>query len=73
MKSCRTDNTSKGIVTKFTMKTFPQTDVWGGVLFYSQAALPNLKVAIATFNAQVKDPKASILTSLIYEANNVCN
>ena len=55
------------------MKTFPQTDVWGGVLFYSQAVLPNLKVAIATFNAQVKDPKASILTSLVYEANNVCN
>lgn len=55
------------------MKTFPQTDVWGGILIYSEESLPNLTVAIATFNAQVNDPKASILTSLSYAGNNVYN
>lgn len=53
------------------MKTFPQTDVWGGILVYSQAALPNLRSAIPTFNTQVNDPKASILTSFNFAGNEV--
>ena len=55
------------------MRTFPQTDVWGGVLVYSPESLPDLTAAIATFNAQVNDPKASTLTSLNYAGNIVCS
>ncbi|KAF8632474.1 hypothetical protein AX15_001873 [Amanita polypyramis BW_CC] len=53
-----------GIVTKFTMKTFPQTHVWGGIVTYTEDSIPAVKAAVTKFVDTVSDPKASIITAL---------
>ncbi|EJT99163.1 FAD-binding domain-containing protein [Dacryopinax primogenitus] len=50
-----------GIVTQFTMKAYPQTDVWGGSITYPVTELNAVANAIIQFNSQNTDPKASIL------------
>ncbi|KAF8188907.1 hypothetical protein K438DRAFT_2145941 [Mycena galopus ATCC 62051] len=49
----------KGIVTQFTMKTFPQ--VKGGLLSYAPAQIPAVSAAVAQFAANITDPKAAII------------
>ncbi|KAF5327189.1 hypothetical protein D9619_004973 [Psilocybe cf. subviscida] len=51
-----------GIVTKFTLKVFPQTQVWGGLIFNAESMIPAVSAATAKFQAEVKDPKAAIIT-----------
>ncbi|KAJ7183741.1 FAD-binding domain-containing protein [Mycena filopes] len=53
----------KGIVTQFTLKTFPQGQVWGGYLTYTVAEIPAVNAAVAKFANTVTDPKAAILPS----------
>ncbi|KAI0952944.1 hypothetical protein AcW1_007293 [Taiwanofungus camphoratus] len=51
-----------GIVTKFTLKVFPQTEVWGGAIII----LGNenqVNAATAKYAATVTDPKATLLTT----------
>lgn len=55
-----------GIVTEFTMKAFPQTAVWGGILIYDQKALPAVRTAATAFLKNNKDPKASIITTVAF-------
>ncbi|KAI0340262.1 FAD-binding domain-containing protein [Trametopsis cervina] len=55
-----------GIVTKFTFKTFPQSQVWGGILVYGGDQLTAVNNATAKFADQVKDPKAQIITTYNY-------
>ncbi|KAF8551796.1 FAD-binding domain-containing protein [Imleria badia] len=60
-----------GIVTRFTLKTFPQSQVWGGVTifpttFITQYVLGEITQATANFVANNKDPKAAIITSYNY-------
>ncbi|KAF8188904.1 hypothetical protein K438DRAFT_1936224 [Mycena galopus ATCC 62051] len=50
-----------GIVTQFTLKTFPQGQVWGGLLTYTLAQIPAVSAAVAQFAANVTDPKAAII------------
>ena len=45
------------------MKTFPQTQVWGGIVMYTEAAIPAIKAAVTKFVDTVTDPKASIITA----------
>ncbi|KAF8879383.1 FAD-binding domain-containing protein [Infundibulicybe gibba] len=52
-----------GIVTRFTLKTFPQTQVWGGVITYTADNIPAVSAATAEFSDKVTDPKASIITT----------
>ncbi|KAF9531543.1 FAD-binding domain-containing protein [Crepidotus variabilis] len=52
-----------GIVTKFTLKTFPQTQVWGGVMTIPFTEHSKVSAATANFAANVTDPKASIITT----------
>ncbi|KAF9449794.1 FAD-binding domain-containing protein [Macrolepiota fuliginosa MF-IS2] len=52
-----------GIVTRFTLKTFPQTQVWGGLITVTAPFIDQISAATADFSANVKDPKASILTT----------
>ncbi|KAJ7459238.1 FAD dependent oxidoreductase [Mycena latifolia] len=49
----------KGIVTQFTLKTYPQ----GGFAFYSADQIPAISAAIEKFSSNVTDPKAGILPS----------
>ncbi|KAI5120527.1 hypothetical protein M0805_004535 [Coniferiporia weirii] len=53
-----------GIVTKFTLQTFPQGQVWGGLIIYLGDKLDALAEATANFSANNTDPKAQIITEL---------
>lgn len=50
----------KGIVTRFTLRTFPQGKVWGGLLTYTSAQVSAISAAIAAFSASSTDPKAGL-------------
>ncbi|KII86811.1 hypothetical protein PLICRDRAFT_30995 [Plicaturopsis crispa FD-325 SS-3] len=52
-----------GIVTKFTLKTFPQTKVWGGLVTFGEAVLDKVSAATVAFGTNVTDPKAAIITA----------
>ncbi|KAI0062516.1 FAD-binding domain-containing protein [Artomyces pyxidatus] len=51
-----------GIVTKFTFKSYPQTDVWGGLLEISAEYLEQFKAAFVSYAAQT-DKKASLVAA----------
>ncbi|KAJ7494855.1 FAD dependent oxidoreductase [Mycena galericulata] len=50
-----------GIVTQFTLKTFPQGQVWGGLITYTVAEIPAVSAAVEAFAANVTDPKAAMI------------
>ncbi|KAG9308226.1 hypothetical protein JVU11DRAFT_12244 [Chiua virens] len=50
-----------GIVTKFAFRTFPQGQIWGGLISYSLDARDQFMSATANFSANNKDPKAQII------------
>ncbi|KAG2356935.1 hypothetical protein BDR07DRAFT_1299082 [Suillus spraguei] len=50
----------RGIVTRVTVKTYPQGQVWGGRVSYGPGQWENATSAIANFWANVHDTKASI-------------
>ncbi|KAF5356904.1 hypothetical protein D9756_006848 [Leucocoprinus leucothites] len=52
-----------GIVTRFTLQTFPQTQVWGGLITVTAPFIDQISAATADFAANVTDPKASIITT----------
>ncbi|KAG5649719.1 hypothetical protein H0H81_002373 [Sphagnurus paluster] len=52
-----------GIVTRFTLQTFPQGQVWGGLINYLSPQIPAVAAATAAFSASVTDPKASIIST----------
>ncbi|TFY59437.1 hypothetical protein EVG20_g7794 [Dentipellis fragilis] len=60
-----------GIVTKFTMKAFPQTDIWGGYLIVPASEMDALFDAVAKWNIEASDPKAAINTAFIYAEGEV--
>ncbi|RDX52375.1 FAD dependent oxidoreductase [Lentinus brumalis] len=50
-----------GIVTKFTLKTYPQTEVWGGLITITADQLEAVNNATVKFAQTVTDPKAAVL------------
>ncbi|KAG5726241.1 6-hydroxy-D-nicotine oxidase [Termitomyces sp. T112] len=52
-----------GIVTRFTLKTFPQGQVWAGSITYTFDRIPSVTAATAKFSSTVTDPKAVIITT----------
>ncbi|KAJ3772061.1 hypothetical protein EV361DRAFT_448626 [Lentinula raphanica] len=52
-----------GIVTRFTLRTFPQTQVWGGLITYTENEISKVINATYTFASNVTDPKAAIITT----------
>lgn len=55
-----------GIVTQFTLKAYPQGQVWGGIIL-TVGEFDLLANATANFYANVTDPKASIISTFNYE------
>ncbi|KAG9316804.1 hypothetical protein JVU11DRAFT_2869 [Chiua virens] len=55
-----------GIVTKFTLKVFPQAQVWGGFIVYTADVIDQVNQATANFAANNSDPKAAIITAYNY-------
>ncbi|THG96512.1 hypothetical protein EW026_g5333 [Hermanssonia centrifuga] len=53
----------KGIVTKFTMKTYPQSQVWGGLITFTADQLSKVNDATVNFSTNIVDPKAAIITT----------
>ncbi|KAH8982075.1 FAD-binding domain-containing protein [Lactarius akahatsu] len=59
-----------GIVTKFTFKSFPQGNVWGGAIQYTPGQLDAVKAATAEFG-KVTDTKAALITTFVYTPEGV--
>ncbi|KAF9810220.1 hypothetical protein IEO21_07062 [Rhodonia placenta] len=55
-----------GIVTQFTLKTFPQGQVWGGTIL-ALGEFDKIATATANFYANVTDPKASIISTFNWD------
>ncbi|KIJ12300.1 hypothetical protein PAXINDRAFT_118261 [Paxillus involutus ATCC 200175] len=55
-----------GIVTKFTLRTFPQGSVWGGTLIMDETGIDPLIDATQNFIEKNYDPKAAIITTYSY-------
>ncbi|KAJ3993016.1 hypothetical protein F5050DRAFT_1849452, partial [Lentinula boryana] len=51
---------SFGIVTKFTLKTYPQTEVWGGSIIYSGTEFASVSAAVLNYTSNNKDIKTGI-------------
>ncbi|KAI0262277.1 hypothetical protein BGY98DRAFT_1050297, partial [Russula aff. rugulosa BPL654] len=56
-----------GIVTKFILESYPQTDVWGGLRFYNESQLNAIKKALLKYD-QNNDVKASSGVSWTYSS-----
>ncbi|KAK0199361.1 FAD dependent oxidoreductase [Desarmillaria ectypa] len=59
-----------GIVTQFTLKTFPQGTVWGGSATYSVDNISAFTTALAKFSSEVSDPKAAIVLGYAYSGSS---
>ncbi|KIM38915.1 hypothetical protein M413DRAFT_239222 [Hebeloma cylindrosporum] len=55
-----------GIVTKFTLRTFPQTQVWGGSIATDSQHIAEVMAATAAFSSKVTDPKAAMINQYVY-------
>jgi len=53
-------------VTKFTMQTFPQTQVWGGNIVFGSDDISDATAATAAFYSKVTDPKAAMIMVYSY-------
>ncbi|KAI0262278.1 hypothetical protein BGY98DRAFT_1050305 [Russula aff. rugulosa BPL654] len=56
-----------GIVTKFTMNSYPQSLIWGGFLFYDESQLSAVKSALVNFQEK-NDTKGVVVGFLIYSS-----
>jgi len=54
-----------GVVTKFTLKVFPQTDIWGGTVILAEADIGPANEAVSNFADSIRDPKATV--NVIFE------
>jgi len=59
-----------GIVTKFVLKSYPQTDVWGGVFFYTEDKLPQIKDAFIEFQKN-SDTKAAMILAFAFQSGQL--
>ncbi|KAI9456081.1 FAD-binding domain-containing protein [Russula earlei] len=60
-----------GIVTKFTLKSHTQTDVWGALLSFGGDLADPAQTAFANYIAQQHDPRAAQLGSFVYSNGSV--
>ncbi|KAJ7789379.1 FAD dependent oxidoreductase [Mycena olivaceomarginata] len=52
-----------GIVTRFIFKTYPQGQIWGGLITYTVPNMAAVNQAVANFASLVTDPKAQIFSA----------
>ncbi|KAI0794890.1 FAD dependent oxidoreductase [Abortiporus biennis] len=58
-----------GIVTRFTMKAFPQGQVWGGLLIFGPNQTNEMNAATVKFASQTNDLKAGLITGYGFVPN----
>ncbi|KAH9060550.1 FAD-binding domain-containing protein [Lactarius vividus] len=56
-----------GVVTKFVLRSHPQTQIWAGLIFYTGTQLDAIKEAYAKFQ-EANDTKASLIISFAYSS-----
>ncbi|KAI6127318.1 FAD dependent oxidoreductase [Pisolithus sp. B1] len=59
-----------GIVTKFVLRTYPQEQIWGGIIIYPETSVDQVTRATASFAASNDDPKAQIIMTTNCIAGN---
>jgi len=59
-----------GIVTKFILKSHPQTDISAGILIYTENKLDQIKEAVVKFQ-QKNDTKAAIVIPIAYTSGQI--
>ena len=65
---------SFGVVTSFTLNTFPQDhQIWGGTRSYTAAQTPKMLAAIREFTENYPDPKAGIIPTSESTASGLLN
>ncbi|KAG7445406.1 FAD-binding domain-containing protein [Guyanagaster necrorhizus] len=67
--SLKGGNNNFGIVTRFTLKAFPQSTVWGGSASYSADNISVFTAASAKFSSEVSDPKAAMIMTYGYSGS----
>ncbi|PBK61220.1 FAD-binding domain-containing protein [Armillaria solidipes] len=60
-----------GIVTRFTLKAYPQGAVWGGVASYNASYISAFNAAAVKFCSEVTDPKAAMVMTYAYASGQV--
>ncbi|PBK85360.1 FAD-binding domain-containing protein [Armillaria gallica] len=55
-----------GIVTRFTLKAYPQGAVWGGAASYNASYISAFNAASVKFCSEVADPKAAMIMAYVY-------
>ncbi|KAK0224251.1 hypothetical protein IW262DRAFT_882938 [Armillaria fumosa] len=60
-----------GIVTRFTLKTYPQGAVWGGAASYNESYISAFNAAAVKFCSEVTDPKAAMVIVYGYTSGQV--
>ncbi|PBK85365.1 FAD-binding domain-containing protein [Armillaria gallica] len=60
-----------GVVTRFTLKTFPQGNIWGGTTLFPATVLSPFTAAAAKFSSEVTDPKAAMIIAFGYAAQQI--
>ncbi|KAK0229792.1 FAD dependent oxidoreductase [Armillaria nabsnona] len=60
-----------GIVTRFTLKAYPQGAVWGGVASYNASHMSVFNAAAVKFCSEVTDPKAAMVMTYAYASGQV--
>ncbi|TCD60003.1 hypothetical protein EIP91_010921 [Steccherinum ochraceum] len=59
-----------GIVTKFTMKTYPQGQVWGGIIEISSEHLDAVNAATLNYIENAADPKSALAASYVFSPSS---
>ncbi|KAI0060857.1 FAD-binding domain-containing protein [Artomyces pyxidatus] len=59
-----------GVVTKFTLKSYPQAEIWGGVLIIAEEYAQAFSLAAIDYAARNTDTKAALIPSFNYLAAN---
>ncbi|PBK85373.1 FAD dependent oxidoreductase [Armillaria gallica] len=60
-----------GIVTRFTLKTYPQGAVWGGFAAYNASYISAFTAASVKFCSEVTDPKAGMIIEYGYTSGQM--
>ncbi|KAK0479228.1 hypothetical protein IW261DRAFT_168031 [Armillaria novae-zelandiae] len=60
-----------GIVTRFTLKAYPQGPVWGGAASYNASYISAFNAAAVKFSSEVTDPRAAMLMTYTYASGQV--
>ncbi|KAF9017799.1 FAD-binding domain-containing protein [Hymenopellis radicata] len=60
-----------GIVTKIVLQTYPQGQVWGGLITYSGDQVDGVNAALIRFSQEVTDPKAALVVTYVFVAGQM--